>query len=325
MSRDDLPPRPDDALLQRYREANALDAARPAPALRERVLAHARQAAATTEKPLRAPKTAANDGVWTWRALGGLAVVGLVGLLMLQFDRGSPEDKELAMGTGVSRPSAPPPEPTGQATLPVAPEASPPTDNAVTAAPAPTTDKQRAAPRTPEPAPARPAPPAPRVFGTAPDRPALAEAERAAEPPSIASAPAPGAARSPEAPAAAAPMPAPAPAPAAAPVAKSATADGMTRERRESGSVPVASPLMAAVTAGDPVAVRQVLEARADPNQRDGRGQTPLMEAARRGDIAIVRLLLAAGAERTLRDPQGLSAADHAERNGHATLLPLLR
>lgn len=47
MNRDHLPPTPDDALLKRYREANELDAARPGPALRENVLAHARAVAAS--------------------------------------------------------------------------------------------------------------------------------------------------------------------------------------------------------------------------------------------------------------------------------------
>jgi hypothetical protein len=37
---------PGDALLRRYQEANALDPARPSPALREAVLAQARAAAA---------------------------------------------------------------------------------------------------------------------------------------------------------------------------------------------------------------------------------------------------------------------------------------
>ena len=49
MNRPDAPPPPadtNDALLRRYREASALDDARPSPALREAVLAQARAAAA---------------------------------------------------------------------------------------------------------------------------------------------------------------------------------------------------------------------------------------------------------------------------------------
>jgi ankyrin repeat protein len=102
----------------------------------------------------------------------------------------------------------------------------------------------------------------------------------------------------------------------------------MPRERREittTGPAAAIAPLFAAMAAGDPNAVRQSLHEGADPNQRNGSGQTPLMAAARRGNEAIVRLLLAAGADRALRDPQGLSAADHAERAGHRALLPLLQ
>nr|MCU0927506.1 hypothetical protein [Hydrogenophaga sp.] len=121
-------PRPDDALLQRYHEANALDSARPSPALRERVLAQARavaaQAAQDTTTPTR--PAAANDSAWKLRALGSLAVFGLVGLLALQFDRGTPEEREVAFGQA-PRPSAPtaPAAPPANASGPVAPLAQP--------------------------------------------------------------------------------------------------------------------------------------------------------------------------------------------------------
>ena len=89
-----------DPLLQRYHEANALDPARPDPALRERVLAQAReQAALNARAPAVPPRPeAANDRIWTLRALGSLAVLGLVGLLALQFDRSPPEEREVALG-----------------------------------------------------------------------------------------------------------------------------------------------------------------------------------------------------------------------------------
>jgi hypothetical protein len=102
-------PADDDLLLQRYREANALDDARPGAALRKQVLAHARSVAQarTPAAPVLKPG-AANDSVWTWKAFGGLAVLGLVGLLVLQFDRGTPEEREAALGTSVPRPATPP-------------------------------------------------------------------------------------------------------------------------------------------------------------------------------------------------------------------------
>ena len=106
-------PHPDDRLLQRYQEANTLDTARPDPALRERVLAQARAQAALNAQAPAIPRIgkAANDSVWTLRALGSLAVLGLVGLLALQFDRGTPEEREAAFGTAPRAPVVAPPSP----------------------------------------------------------------------------------------------------------------------------------------------------------------------------------------------------------------------
>jgi len=101
--------RPDDELLRRYREASALDDARPSPALREAVLAQARAAASSrptaatsaahpegpdliaprghsalgmaskdTEKQASGPAAAphaANDAFWRLRAVAGVAVM----------------------------------------------------------------------------------------------------------------------------------------------------------------------------------------------------------------------------------------------------------
>ena len=91
--------KPQDELLQRYREANAHDPARPDPALREKVLAEARTAAAQArETPGHTKPQAANDSAWRWRAFGGLAVLGLATLVVLQFDGGTPEEREIALG-----------------------------------------------------------------------------------------------------------------------------------------------------------------------------------------------------------------------------------
>ena len=358
MNRNEQAPNPDDRLLQRYREANALDMARPGPALRETVLAHARSAAASRAENA-APQThaAANDSVWSWKAFGSLAVIGLVGLLLLQFDRGTPDELEAALGTGVSHPNV---QPAPAATAPAAESALPST--------APTVPQPRVVappsgrvPVFPQQAPdlrpdaaqrSRPASAAPPVaIGQAAEaeRPAEAAAVAPAasadtalrpEPPAMAAAPAPAAkaaaARAPmpmapTAPAATPPAPTPALAEAQgaapAPASRNAT-EGLSRERREVTTADPAAataPLFAAIAAGDLNAVRQGLREGTDPNQRGAGGQTPLMAAARRGNEAIVRLLLAAGADRTLRDLQGLSAADHAERAGHSGLLPLLQ
>ena len=352
MNRDHLPPTPDDALLQRYREANELDTARPGAALRENVLAHARAAAASRTDAIRPEvRPAANDSAWAWRALGSVAVIGLVGLLVLQFDRGTPEEKELAMGTGSARPAAEiaatqaaPTAPTGTAESATAP-APPPQPEPQ---PEPQQQKQVSEAQTRfmkrPPAPEAPAPEtADRMAGAEPAQ----EIERAAptasaelapppQPPAAAVAPAPPAKaiapqapppNPPAAPAAAAPPPAPPHSAASAGSSRNA-AEGMLRERREIAGVrppPLPSPLFVAIASGDAEAVVQRLAEGADPNGRDPNGCTPLMAAAQTGNEAVVRVLLAAGADRTLRDRDGLGAADHAERRGHPGLLPLLR
>lgn len=90
--------KPEDDLLQRYQEANAHDTLRPDPGLREKVLAQARAAIEARPAPGAGRPPAANDTAWRWRALGGLAVLGLATLVVLQFDRGTPDERELALG-----------------------------------------------------------------------------------------------------------------------------------------------------------------------------------------------------------------------------------
>lgn len=92
---------PRDDLLAQYRQASASDTRRPAPGIRDAVLAEARAAlalrAAPGERPFAAPQ-AANDARWKWSMLAGIALAGITGLLVLQIDRGSDEDKEIALG-----------------------------------------------------------------------------------------------------------------------------------------------------------------------------------------------------------------------------------
>jgi hypothetical protein len=114
--------RPDDELLRRYHEANAHDTLRPAPALRDAVLARARAAAQDRGAPGSGRPTAANDGAWRWRAFGGLAVLGLATLVVLQFDRGAPEERETALG-----------QPPAPQAVPAAPAVPAPADTATAA------------------------------------------------------------------------------------------------------------------------------------------------------------------------------------------------
>jgi len=175
---DRRPPPATDELLARYREATALEALDgPDANLRAAVLAHAQvQAwkraaldeddspqpqgesptpwptggAAATEAdtasvlhPPPVPREAANDRRWYMAAVASVAVLGLAGLLALQFERGGSEaEKDLALG----RPAAPqvtkPSPPPATASAPAsAPTAAAPVDavrHAAPAAPSPT-------------------------------------------------------------------------------------------------------------------------------------------------------------------------------------------
>jgi len=69
---------------------------------------------------------------------------------------------------------------------------------------------------------------------------------------------------------------------------------------------------------GDADALRARLEAGADPDARDGHGQTALMIAARSGHLAAVLVLLGAGADLDATAKYGLSATMLAVVNEHA-------
>ena len=66
--------------------------------------------------------------------------------------------------------------------------------------------------------------------------------------------------------------------------------------------------------------VRLLLEAGADANNRQERGNTPLHTSAHLGDSASVEALLAHGADVELRSDDGKSAADYAREGGHEEL-----
>jgi len=62
----------DAELLNAYRRASASDASGPSPGVREAVLAQVRRQQAPA---------AANDDQWRWKAVAGIAVMGIIGLL----------------------------------------------------------------------------------------------------------------------------------------------------------------------------------------------------------------------------------------------------
>ena len=104
--------RQDDELVRRYHEASEQEGARPGAHVREAVRAHAQMiakaAAPASAGPVTAP--AANQARWKISALATLAVVGLTGLLMLQFERGTPEERDTAFShRRAEAPAAPAP------------------------------------------------------------------------------------------------------------------------------------------------------------------------------------------------------------------------
>lgn len=82
--------------------------------------------------------------------------------------------------------------------------------------------------------------------------------------------------------------------------------------------------LITAARKGHLLVVRQLLEAGAPPNLREGEGNTALSVAAARGHRLVVVLLLRFGADKAHRTPFG-TAADLAEEAGHKEIVDLLR
>jgi hypothetical protein len=337
----------EDPLLQRYREANEHDPARPQPALRAAVLTHAR--AQIPAMPLKLPQTApANDSRWQWRALGSLAVMGLVGLLVMQFDRGTAEEKALALGDAQApRESAAAPSSTAKPVpAPPAPQATGDSADAARASPAPAPASSSAEPVQPEPDPAPPR----QTTRAAP----MAKAEPMApaeKPEAIAAAPglqsmqdmvsidkaqAPEAmARAEQAAAFGAPDNA-LPDHASAPALRERADNGLGPARQapdpsfstdgQAGAARGATlaglpPLHAAAASGQLSAVRSLLAQGVDVNARDSQGRTALMWAAMGHHQNVWNVLMNAGANPALRDGAGQSASDLALREGHADWL----
>lgn len=85
------------------------------------------------------------------------------------------------------------------------------------------------------------------------------------------------------------------------------------------------SPLLEAVAAGHGDAVRALVAAGANPNLPSSSGRTPLIEAAIGGRVEIARLLIAAGANLNIAERGAGTPLEAAEREGHAEMAALLR
>lgn len=337
----------DDELVERYREASAQETARPGAQVRDAVRAHAQMLAAAPLPASPAPRqAAANQSHWKISALATVAVVGLTGLLLLQFQRGTPEEQEIAYGqrraapsAGVQAPAAPPPAP---AATPAAPQAALPEP----AAPAPlqrSTHQETSPPAKPQAQkPAAPVPGATTPLAKTAPAPATQEAEAPPAPgraDAVSGFPAspPYAADAPSGPSAAAPSVSSAPAPRAEMRERLANQDAAAAK-----SLAPPPPAAAAAGAATPEPARPAAQAEqgagsglrggiaadnrlaaAAPRADSGRGNIALpdglREAARAGQTPEVERLIAQGAPVDARDSAGRTALMLAAANGQTT------
>jgi hypothetical protein len=85
------------------------------------------------------------------------------------------------------------------------------------------------------------------------------------------------------------------------------------------------SALMAAASSGSLVAVKALLNKRANPNASDEAGLTPLILAAGNGHVEIVKTLLAHGADASSTDRKGMTALDYAVQTSNEKIANILR
>ena len=364
-------PDPSDELLARYREACAADPRVPAERVRAAVRAHAQMVAKAEQQAGPAltphgvqPPPAANDPRWKMSALASVAVLGLAGLLILQLEHGTPEQKEVALGVpvpgqprkdeAVVRQSAPAvadarkkdavpgeePPPTGGPTQtaptganaaaarraqPTAPPAVPDLSRSAKAA-APATGAE--ASRAPSAFPRSPEPNAGAAQPIAGD--AIASAALAAPAPITAQLNVPAAApRDAVPPPVGAAQGRPRTAAPAGAREKADNPPGLAQSLRERAPSADTSPdpgtsLHGAARNGDVAQLDRLLALGGPLNARDEAGRTPLILATMHGHIEAVRRLLAAGANPALPDSEGLDALQHARRQGLNQIVQLI-
>jgi hypothetical protein len=84
------------------------------------------------------------------------------------------------------------------------------------------------------------------------------------------------------------------------------------------------SAISKAVKAGDVTAVRKLIAARADVNERLGDGSTPLLWASHKSDVDMVRILVEAGAKPDIPNNYGVTPLLDASRSGDVDMVELL-
>jgi len=331
----------EDDLRSLYLEACAQDPRRPAAQVRDAVRAHARmvlQAQIPQDAAAPAPSApASNQDRWKTRALASVVLVGLAGLLVLQFDRGTPQEKELV--AGLPKLAAPAPRnelPSVVAPAPSTTEASTKTAAATLAAgtgaaagmTAPTGQGKVSDTATAKAADAFAAPPAALPLEVTTQAAAVAAAsppptrmaKAAADVPASAAAPVPARGEQ-DTGASVATAAEPA---STVPLAPMAPRAAMRSRLAGPDSLHPAQALLDAARLGQLEPLNRLLVPGAPIDALDANGQTPLMLAAMSGHLEVVRRLLAAGAQRELRDRHGQSAADHARRLGRGDIVRLL-
>jgi hypothetical protein len=355
-------PKPADDLLLRYHEACAQDERRPASAVREAVRAHAAMVirahpghASPSTPQLQA---AANQPRWKLSLLASVALVGLTSLLVLQFDRGTPEEQELALGrpndslakaprspapATAPQPRANPTEKLSDAALPPPRVVSKRLADAVSQGKLSAVESKtdlfegrregKAPPSTVEGAIANPS-----VMSTAPS-PAPAPAQVAPTTPSLQLDVAPAPARSLGSvdPYRAGAMSAnTAQRAAAAPEAADSSRHRLEKpelqmqrsQERSDKAAPSAQELKATLLdsarTGQVAQMERLLQQGALINSIDEQGRTPLILAAMNGHTTTVAKLLALGANPALTDREGLNALQHARRLGFNQIANLL-
>ncbi|MEO7108463.1 MAG: ankyrin repeat domain-containing protein [Rhodoferax sp.] len=338
---------PRDELLERYADAVAQDPRKPSDRVRNAARAHAQMlrdqatnAVQTVEVKPNTTQPAANQSQWKLSLVASLAVIGFAGLIYVQIDHGTPDEREAGLGV-----AAPAPTPTKAAAEEIAHKEealSPKPAPEPTATPTPTQIAAKATSnataRRADPAQTVNAPDATqesdkRLADTVSDSARLDEARvqgfteasaRKAPAAHVAVPPSPVPHAPPAPVVIAPPPPAPAVADAAPALSPAPRLSAAPRARNMQTASPSAAFLEAART-GNTDGLQQLLTQGVAINTRDDNGNTALMLAVRHQQVSIVRTLLAMGADSNLTNREGLTALQLANQLGLADMVQLLQ
>jgi Ankyrin repeats (3 copies) len=308
----------DEALAERYRNASAVEASRPSPALRNAILARAREVAAGNGRSDPAQvadaRDAANDSNWRFKAVAGVAVVCVASLVAVHLHDSPMRQAEPRSG-GANEPNGPVGPPAGVVFAP-SPAPVPAIPPSVPVRQSGEVQRDRAV--------GKPAQPA-----TSVERPPTDAISRLAETDGR------GLPRAPPASAAIQPSNTP-PAEHATENAQAdlsalkatpsaAPSPTVSRERSRARADSQNSPLVDAAAAGDLPQVDNLLRGGASTEQADALGRTPLLMAALYARTDVVRRLLAAGANVNAAAKNGDTPLAVAQRQGSSEILKLMQ